>query len=163
MDGQWYLFHSLAPATEFCLESRDGAVSLCFFSPHCITHAHVPAPRAHTHTPALGTLGYRWVGALWQIIPARKNSVLPPHRPVGGTLGSRPRKGSTASWFMLRWERLAQEQWRFRKTPLCSGETRRGFPSGPSLVPLPRPANHNSHMAFSGTSLSSERFGRAQH
>ena len=139
-------------------------MSLCFFSsPHSITQAHVPAPHAHTHIPALGSLGYCWAGALWLIIPGRKNSVLlPPHRPVEGTLGSRPRKGNTASWFMLRWERLAQEQWRFRKTPLCSGETRRGFPSGPSLVPLPRPANHNSLMAFSGTSLSSERFGRAQ-
>lgn len=62
------------------------------------------------------------------MIQGRKNSVLlPPPPPVGGPLGSRPRKGSTASWFMLRWERLAQEQWRFRKTLLCSGETGGGF------------------------------------
>lgn len=138
-------------------------MSLCFFSsPHSITHAHVPALRAHTHT----SLGEPWLSLGRGFVAdhsRQENSVLlPPHRPVEGTLGSRPRKGSTASWFMLRWERLAQEQWRFRKTPLCSGETRRGFPSGPSLVPLPWPANHNSHMAFSGTSLSSERFGRAQ-
>lgn len=165
MDGQWYLFHSLVLLQSSVWSQETGLSVPLLLLLSSLHHTRTCAcpPCSHTHTPALGTLGYRWAGALWRIIPARKNSVLPPHRPVGGTLGSRPRKGSTASWFMLRWERLAQEQWRFRKTPLCSGETRRGFPSGPSLVPLPQPANHNSHMAFSGTSLSSERFGRAQH
>lgn len=135
---------------------QDSGTPLCFF---------LPVWGRHTHT-----LGYSQVeAAALQLSFAadhssqEKSVLLPPTPNGGGTLGSRPRKGSTASWFMLRWERLAQEQWRFCKTPLCSGETRRWFPSGPSLVPLPQTCQpQQPHGVLSQTNLSSETLAHAR-
>lgn len=112
------------------MEARDWTrwcPSVCSFHPtptltHTHTHTHTRAcacTRFHTHTPALGR-------GLVVDHSRQEKLFFSPH-----SHRFHPKKGSTASWFMLRWERLAQEQWHFRKTPLCSGETRRGFPSGP--------------------------------
>ena len=114
----------------------------------CRKHARACAracacARTHTHKhPGMESFGFSQAAASAlrlehrQTTQAKESSVLPPP-PLVGDIRVSPEKGSPASWFMLGWERLSQEQWHFCKTPLCSGETRRGFPSGPSLVPLP--------------------------
>lgn len=127
----------------------------------------------HTHTQQHcepWTLGRSQVGAATlqltfcgRSFKSERTLFFSPHSHQWRDLGVSPKKGSTASWFMLRWERLAQEQWHFCKTPLCSGETRRGFPSGPSLVPLPLTCQlQQPHGVLSLTNLSSETLAHAQ-
>lgn len=116
--------------------------------------------RIHTHT-SIGSFGFSQVEAsalqmelCGRPLKLRKTALPPP--PLVGDIRVSPKKGSPASWFMLRWERLRQEQWHFCKTPLCSGATRRGFPSGPSLVPLPLTCQPQQPHGVLWSDLSSE-------
>lgn len=77
---------------------------------HILTQAHTHAhSHIHIHT-TLGTLGNcsaAGQGLCGSSSKAGKVCSSAPTPTGGGTLGSRPRRGSTTSWFMLRWERLA--------------------------------------------------------
>lgn len=158
-----YTYHNSYTLSYSCIHTNS-------YTPSYITHTDIftythNCALSHTHIQTFtyvqpwrlleiaGDLGRGFVAARPR---QEKVCTSPYHSHRWWDLGVSPKERKQCFLVYVEMGKTSLKQWHFRKTPLCSGDTRRGFPSGLSRVPLPWPANHNSHMAFSGTSLSSE-------